>query len=185
MTTTARTRHVDGKTVPAPGAYRLDPHDTRARFEVKKLFAFTIRGGFEDVAGTVEVGDDPTASRVAATIDASSIKTPMAPRDRDLKGPKFLDVENYPTIEFVSTRIEPTSDGWKLHGDLTIKDVTRSVSLDMKLGETGTNDRLVFTASTELVRSDWDDTWRIPFGRTGLVVSKTWQLDIEAHVLPA
>jgi polyisoprenoid-binding protein YceI len=109
----------------------------------------------------------------------------MAPRDKDLRGPKFLDVENYPTVTFVSTRIEPSTAGWKLHGDLTIKDVTRSVTLDMEPAESRSNDRLVFTATTELTRSDWDGSWKVPLGRTGLVVSKTWQLDIEAHVLPA
>ena len=188
-TTTSLTRQIGDRVVPAPGRYQLDSTHARADFEARHLMVTKVRGGFEAVSGSIEVAEDPAASRVDVTIDAASIITHTADRDEHLRSPDFLDTETYPTIRFVSSGVEPAGSDWKLTGDLTIKDVTRPVTLDMEfLGvarDPWGNDRLAFSASTEIDREEWGLTWNVALDSGGVLVSKKVKLDIEAQALPA
>lgn len=191
MTTNASTltRQVDGKTVPVAGTYQLDPTHTSADFVAKHLMVTKVRGGFENVSGSFEVAEDVTASTVEVTIETGTISSGTSDRDAHLKSPDFLDVEAYPTIRFAGTGVEPAGENWKLNGDLTIKDVTRPVSLDLEflgvVADPWGNDRLAFTASTQLVRDDWGLTWNVALEGGGVLVSKKVSLDIEVQALPA
>lgn len=190
MTTqTSLTRTVDGRTVPAPGRYVLDPTHTRADFEARHLMVTKVRGGFESLSGGFEVGEEPEASSVEVVIDAASISTRTGDRDAHLRSPEFLDVERYPSITFRSKSVEPTSDGWRLAGELTIRERTNPVVLDMVFdGEAVDpwgNTRLLFTASTEIDREDWGLTWNVALEGGGVLVSKRIKIDIEAQALPA
>ena len=99
----------------------------------------------------------------------------------------YLDVETFPEVRFVSTGVTRSGSGWKLTGDLTIKDVTRQVTLDMTFdGEAldpwgGT--RAAFTASTEILREDWGLTWNVALENGGWLVSKNVRIEIEAQAV--
>lgn len=188
-TTTSVIRTVDGRTVPAPGRYTLDPTHTRADFEARHLMITKVRGGFESLSGGFEVGDEPGLSSVEVVIDAASISTRTGDRDAHLRSPDFLDVERYPSITFRSTSVEPAGDRWRLAGELTIREVTKPVVLDMAFGgataDPWGNTRLLFTASTEIDREEWGLTWNVALEGGGVLVSKRIKIDIEAQALPA
>jgi polyisoprenoid-binding protein YceI len=113
--------------------WNLDPYHSNAQFFVKHLGISTIQGDFTKVTGTVMLDDtDITKSTVSATIDVASVDTRVSRRDDDLKSPNFFDATKYPTITFQSTKIEKAGDGkLKVTGNLTIKDVTKEVTLDV------------------------------------------------------
>ncbi len=112
----------------------LDPAHTSVQFSVRHLMVSTVRGAFGKVAGTVAVDEqDLTRSKIQATIDAASIDTRIEKRDAHLKSPDFLDVAKYPTISFVSKKIERVApDHFKVTGDLTLHGVTREATLDVE-----------------------------------------------------
>ena len=92
-----------------------------------------VRGEFTKVTGTIRFDpENPAASTVEATIDASSINTRDAQRDGHLKSAEFLDVEKFPTLIFRSKQVEPREDGGKVKGDLTVHGVTREIVLDVE-----------------------------------------------------
>ena len=113
--------------------WQFDPTHSSADFAVRHMMVSTVRGGFKNVTGTLDFDPDNIENaRVEATINTSEfVSTGVEDRDNHLKSPDFLDAENYPTITFKSTRIEKTSDDKaKVHGDLTIRDVTRPVVIE-------------------------------------------------------
>ena len=149
------------------GTWQLDPYHTQVEFAAKHLGMMTVRGHFAEVNATATIDPDhPEASSVEVTIPVASIRTHNETRDNDLRGANFLDVENYPTITFKSTSVEPISDDrFTLKGDLTIKGVTRPLSIAMlKYGEF--NDpmmghRIAYSGESKISRkefgvgSDW------------------------------
>jgi len=132
------------------GNWQLDPYHTQVEFSAKHLGMMTVRGNFTEVSTTADIDPDhPEAASVSATIQTASIKTNNDVRDNDLRSSNFLDVDNYPTITFQSTGLEPAgNDQWTLHGDLTIKGDTHPVDLHVQVrrvqrpGEDGPPDRL-------------------------------------------
>src|SRR5579884_1954330 len=113
--------------------WTLDPHHTSVSFSAKHLGVATVRGRFTKVDADVRLDnpDDPTTASGTITIDAASIDTGNEQRDGHLRNADFLDVEKYPTITFVVKSIQRNGDDiYKVTGDLTIKDVTREVTLD-------------------------------------------------------
>jgi polyisoprenoid-binding protein YceI len=117
----------------AASSYTIDPAHSAATFTIKHLGVSTVRGEFGKLSGAVELDrGNLRASKVEATIDATTVNTREAKRDAHLKSPDFLDVAKFPTLAFKSTRIEPASGGrLKLTGDLTIHGVTKSVTFDV------------------------------------------------------
>ncbi len=111
--------------------WQIDPNHANAQFFVKHLGISTVQGEFTKVTGTVTIdNDDITKSSVDVTIPADTVYTRVAMRDNDLKSEHFLDVAQYPTITFKSTNITKTGDGtYDLNGDLTIRGVTKPVTL--------------------------------------------------------
>lgn len=183
--TSELTREVDGRPVPASGTWAIDPTHTQAEFVVRHLMVTKVRGGFQDISGTIVVGDDPAESRVEVTIPVASVSTGAADRDAHLLSEDFLDAENHPSITFVSTSVEPSESSWKLTGDLTIKGVTKPVVLDLEFlgisADPWGNTKAAFSASTEVERADWGLTWNVPLEGGGVLVSKAVQLEIEAQ----
>src|SRR5436309_11461455 len=114
--------------------WNLDPAHTSVQFSVRHLMVSTVRGAFGKVTGNVQVDEkDLTRSRIQATIDAASIDTRIEKRDAHLKRPDLLDVAKYPTITFVSKKIEQVDPGhFKVTGDLTLDGGTRELSLDVE-----------------------------------------------------
>jgi polyisoprenoid-binding protein YceI len=113
--------------------WQLDPPHSAAQFAVRHMGISTVRGTFTKMSGTVQYDPaDPAKSSIDATIDAASVDSRVEMRDNDLRSPKFLDVQKFPTITFKSTRVEPAGTGkLKVTGDLTIHGVTKEVVLDV------------------------------------------------------
>lgn len=191
MSTTIQdlTRTVDGAVVPAAGTWVIDGSHTSAEFVARHLMVTKVRGGFGSVTGTIEVADDPTASRVEVVIDTASISTGDADRDGHVKSPDFFDVENHPEIRFVSTAVRPEGSSWILDGDLTIKDITKPVTLDFDFvglaADPWGNQKAAFSATTTVDREDWDLNWNVALEAGGVLVSKKVDIEIEMQAAPA
>jgi polyisoprenoid-binding protein YceI len=170
--------------------WNLDPAHTAAHFSARHMMVTTVRGGFRNITGTLNYNpDNPAAASVEAVIDTTTLtSTGIQQRDDHLRSADFLDVANYPTITFKSTKIEPVGDGksGKVTGDLTIRGVTRPVTLDVEfLGQTKDpwgGMRIGFTASTKINREDWGLNWNMALEAGGWLVGKdvTLNVDVEA-----
>jgi polyisoprenoid-binding protein YceI len=141
--------------------WNIDSYHANAQFLVKHLGISTVQGDFTKVTGVVMLDDtDITKSTVSVTIDAASVDTRVSRRDDDLKSPNFFDVAKYPNITFQSTKIEKAGEGkLKVTGNLTIKDVTKEVTLDVT-GPTAPitamgNQRRGVSATTKINRQDF------------------------------
>src|SRR5437870_9475977 len=121
-------------TLAGAATWEIDPAHTSVGFGVRHLMVSTVRGEFAKVSGTVQVDEkDYTKAKIEATIDTASINTRVEKRDAHLKSPDFLDVAKYPTITFVSKKIEQVDPGhFKVTGDLTLHGVTREASRDVE-----------------------------------------------------
>src|SRR5438093_1609459 len=137
------------------GNWQLDPYHTQVEFSAKHLGMMTVRGHFAEVNAAADIDPDhPEASSVQVTIDAASIRTHNPTRDDDLRSSNFLEVDKFPTITYKSTSVEPSGpDRYLLTGDLTIKGVTRPVTLEVaKYGEFSDpmmGHRIAYSASTK------------------------------------
>src|SRR3979411_301099 len=118
--------------------WTFDPMHTQVEFSAKHLGMMTVRGHFAEVTASGDLyPDQPERSKVDVSINTASIRTHNEQRDNDLRSSNFLEVEKYPTITFKSTKIEPAGpDRYTVTGDLTIKGVTRPITLNVvKYGE--------------------------------------------------
>jgi polyisoprenoid-binding protein YceI len=169
--------------------WTLDPTHSQVEFSVKHMMFTTVRGRFSAVEGTVELNrDDPGSSSVRVDIDAASIDTRVEDRDGHLRSGDFLDVEAHPTITFRSKEVrgfsaEPDTN-FEIVGDLTIRGVTKEVSLDARFEGTGTDPwggtRAGFSANTKIDRRDFDLTWNQALETGGVLVGH--DVKIELHV---
>lgn len=186
--TEVTSRIVNGVEWPAVGAYVLDPSHTELGFAVRHMAVSKVRGRFSTFEGTLQIGDDPADSKVSVTIDARSVDTRDETRDDHLRTNDFFDVENHPTWTFESTAVTalgPTS--WKVAGDLTIRGVTRPVTLDVSLEgvvkDPFGNHRVGFSASTSINRDDFGVSFGAVMETGGLVVAKKVDIQIEAEAV--
>jgi len=189
LTTHSLTRTVDGKLLPAPAEWQIDPAHTSVEFVGRHLMVTKVRGSFSDVSGTITVGDKPLESAISVTIGTASVSTGAADRDGHLTSPEFFDVENHPEMRFVSTGVRPNGDAWILDGDLTIKGVTKPVALDFEflgiIDDPWGNSKAAFSASTEILREDWGLSWNVALESGGLLVSKKITIEIEVQAAQA
>jgi polyisoprenoid-binding protein YceI len=146
----------------AQDTWQLDPPHSSAQFSVRHLGVSTVRGAFTKVSGTlVYDAANLSKSSIQATIQAASVDTRVEMRDNDLRSPNFLDVQKYPTITFVSKKIEAAGAGkLKVTGDLTIHGVTKEVVLDVDgpsaaIKDPWGNQRMGASASTKVNRLDF------------------------------
>jgi polyisoprenoid-binding protein YceI len=171
------------------GVWTLEKAHTTIGLVAKHLMVTKVRGRFESYEANVEVADDLTDSRIEVTIDAASITTGAEDRDNHLRSADFLDADNHPKLTFVSTGISSDGDKWKVTGDLTIRDMTRPVTLDVTYEGTvtdpGGSTRVGFSARAVLVREDWDLTWNAAIEGGGWLVSKDVGLEIEGQLIRA
>jgi polyisoprenoid-binding protein YceI len=159
--------------------WQFDPTHSSADFAARHMMVSTVRGGFKNVTGTLDFDPDHIEkARVEATIDTREfVSTGVDDRDNHLKSPDFLDIENYPTITFKSTRVEKTGDSTaKIHGDLTIRDVTRPVVINASFlgrvtspfGQTVAG----FEGEVKINREDFGLTWNMAIEGGGVLVGK-------------
>ena len=170
-------------------SWNLDPAHSSVQFSVRHLMISTVRGRFEEFNGIFEfIEDNPTDSLFDVAIKAASIYTREDKRDTHLRSPDFLDAEKYPIITFKSTRIEQVDDNnGRLIGDLTIKDITNEVILDVEyagqaMSPWGTTSA-GFTASTKINRKHWGLTWNRALETGGVLVGDEIKIDIEIELI--
>jgi len=185
MTTTQTTQH--GVDLPAVGNYEIDASHSTVGVVARHLMVSKVRGRFADVAGTITIAEDPTASSTDVVVGAASIDTRDAKRDEHLRSADFLDVKRFPQLTFTSTGLAALrGNRWQLTGDLTIKGITRPVTFDVEflgnLKDPWGNDRIAFEAKGELNREDWDITWNVALETGGVLVGKklAFELEIQA-----
>lgn len=169
------------------GLWTLDRAHTTIGFMAKHLMVTKVRGEFESYEANIEVAEDITESQIEVTFDATSITTGAEDRDNHLRSADFLDVENHPTIEFVSTEIARAGEQWRITGDLTIKDITRPVTFDAVYEGSATdpwgNEHVAFSATGRLNREDWGLTWNAQLEGGGWLVSKEIALEFEGQLI--
>lgn len=186
--TESNTRSWDGRTIPAAGTYVLDQAHKRVGFVVRHMMVSKVRGAFDEATATITVGEDPLQSSVTATIQAASITTGQDDRDGHLRSGDFLEVEKYPTLEFRSTGVTSHSGNeFVLSGELTIKDVTRPVDLQVEFEGVGRSpygqDIFGFTATTEIDREEFGLTWNVALETGGVLVGKKIKIEIEGEAI--
>jgi polyisoprenoid-binding protein YceI len=173
----------------APETFEIDSTHSATQFAVKHMVYATVRGGFGKTAGRLAIDkQDWSKSSVEATIDATTIDTRDPKRDGHLKSPDFLDVAQYPTITFKSTKVEPAGAGkLKAAGNLTIHGVTKPVFLDIEgpspeFKDPWGNQRVGATARTKINRKDFGVNWSQNLDTGGAVVGDEVDItiDIEA-----
>ncbi|MCD7440885.1 YceI family protein [Streptomyces lincolnensis] len=175
--------------LPVPGTWLFDPPHTAIRFIAKHVGMAHVHGRFERFEGGIQVTPDISESRVHVRIDASSITTGNNTRDTHLRSADFLDVENFPYIDFRSTRFAfKGGNKWTLQGTLTMHGVSRSVALDttylgMVNGGYGEELRCAALAKAELHREDYTLNWRSMLARGIAVVGPTVQLELDVQAM--
>ena len=165
--------------------WTIDPAHSVVELAVKHMMFSTVKGRFANVAGTIVLNEQNLAgSSVTAEIDAASIDTREAQRDGHLRSADFLDVENFPTITFRSTELVPHGhDRFVLVGDLTIRGITREISLEAELEGQGIDPwggkRIGFTATSAINRKDFGLNWNQALEAGGVLVSDQVKISLE------
>jgi polyisoprenoid-binding protein YceI len=175
-------REIDGVELPPVGKYELDASHTEVGFVARHMLT-KIRGRFTEFEGTIEVGETPDTSSVQVEIKTGSVQTNFGQRDDHLKSADFFEIDEYPVITFRSTAIRHTGGaGFELDGDLTVRDITRSITLTGEYLGTGVdpfgNSYFSAEAQTTVEREDWDLTWNMALETGGVLVGKKVDLVI-------
>ena len=168
--------------------WKFDPYHTQVEFSAKHLGMMTVRGHFAEVTASGHIDPaHPHNTKIEATINTASIRTHNEQRDNDLRSSNFLEIDKYPTITFKSTNIEHTGgDRYKVTGDLTIKGVTKPVTLNVvKYGEfndPAMGHRIGYAAETQINRKDFGMNFAAMLDGK-FVVSNEIQINIEGEIV--
>ena len=189
MTTTHAVATAPVTTAVPAARYELDPAHTRASFAVRHMMVATVQNHFNNLTGTVVLDDaHPEASRVEATIDASTVNTGVEMRDNHLRSADFFDVAKYPQITFRSKAVRVTGpDSFAVTGDLTIRDITRQVVLDVESAAFEVKDpygnvKRGATATTTINRKDFGLTWNQSLEAGGVLVGETVKITLDLEL---
>ena len=170
--------------------WQIDPMHTQVEFSAKHFGMMTVRGHFREVAATGQIDPaNPAASSIEVTIDVASLTTNNPQRDNDLRSSYFLELDKYPTITFKSTRVEPAGqDRYTLTGDLTIKGITKPVTLDVQrygeINDPMMGHRVAFSAEGQINRKDFGMEFDM-LADNRLVVGHEIKIFIELEVVEA
>ena len=176
-------------TATATATYSIDPTHSRICFAARHAMVTKVRGSFNDFEGSGYFdAENPAASNLQLTIQAASIDTRNADRDGHLRSNDFFDMETYPTITFTSTSVEALdADTYRVTGDLTIKDVTKPVTIDFDVAGTAVdpygNTRLGLDGSVVVNRKDWGVNWNAALEAGGVLVSEKVTLEFEVSAI--
>lgn len=169
--------------------WQVDPSHTEVEFGVRHLMISTVKGRFGKVSGTVAVDPaTPGEARVDVTIDITSIDTREEKRDAHLRSPDFFDADHFPTMTFHGGKLAGDLDGdFTLSGDLTIRGVTRPVTLDVTFEGAVTDPwggkRRGYSARGKLNRQDFGLTWNAALEAGGVVVGDEVKLTIATELV--
>ncbi|MCX5203996.1 YceI family protein [Streptomyces sp. NBC_00237] len=188
-TTTTTPTAVDPALAALTGTYTVDASHTRVGFTARHAMVTNVRGAFTDLDGTLKLdGSDPSGSKASITIRMASIDTGAADRDGHLRSADFFDAETFPEMTFRSTKAEQLGGSdYRITGDLTIKDTTRPLSIDLEFNGSATdpfgNERVGFEGSATILRSDWGLTWNAALEAGGVLVSDKIKLNFDISAI--
>jgi polyisoprenoid-binding protein YceI len=169
--------------------WQIDSAHSHIAFSARHMMISKVRGRFENFSGVINFDENnPSASTVNVEIEAASINTRVGQRDDHLRSADFLDAANHPTLTFASKRIEITGENsGKLVGDLTIRDITKEVILDVEYAGQAKSPwgtfSAGFSASTTINRKDWGLEWNAPLETGGVLVGDAITIDIELELV--
>lgn len=170
------------------GTFTIDPSHSRIGFSARHAMVTKVRGAFNEYSGSGTVSDG--AASLTVEISAGSIDTRNADRDGHLQSPDFFDVANFPKITFASTSVKDAGDDKVVvEGNLTIRDVTKPISIEFEYTGTATdpygNARFGFEGAAEINRKDYGLTWNAALEAGGLLVSENVKLEFEISAIAA
>lgn len=171
------------------GTWALDPEHSRLGFSTRHAMVTKVRGAFNDVSGTAVLDvEDWSRSHVEVRIAVASVDTRSAKRDEHLRSSDFFDAQHHPTIEFVSTTLdEVDEDRFIVTGDLTIRGITRSISVPLELLGVDTDPfgqlRAGLEGSRRIDRKDWGVSWNAALDSGGVLVSDKITLEFELSLI--
>jgi polyisoprenoid-binding protein YceI len=177
MTTAAKTK------------WGIDPVHSEIAFKVKHLMITNVKGLFKEFEATVYTsGNDFLTSDIDITLNAASIDTGVADRDAHLKSADFFDADNFKHLRFVGTKSEKKDDdSYTLHGDLTIKNITKPIKLDVEFGgvmkDPWGNEKAGFSINGKINRKDWDLNWNAALEAGGVLVGEEVKISAEVQLV--
>ncbi|MFE0682748.1 YceI family protein [Streptomyces sp. NPDC058961] len=180
---------VDPALAALSGTYAIDPAHSSIGFTVRHAMVTNVRGSFTEHEGTLTLdGANPAASTASLDVKIASVDTGIADRDAHLRSGDFFDAEQFPLMTFRSTGAQQLGgDKYRITGDLTIKDVTRPLAIDLEFNGTATdpygNQRVGFEGGAEILRSDWGLTWNAALETGGVMVSDKVRLTFDISAI--
>jgi len=172
-----------------PGTWNADLSHSSVNFSVRHLVVSKVRGQFQKFDATLQIAENPLDSKVQASVDLASIDTGDDGRDNHVRGGDFFDIEQFPTMTFASTGIRPNGSDYYLDGDLTIKGVTKPVTLDLEFNGVATDPwggtRAGFSAETEVNRADFGINYNAALEAGGVLIGEKLKVTIEVEAVKA
>jgi polyisoprenoid-binding protein YceI len=174
-------------TLPA-GTFNIDASHSRVGFSARHAMVTKVRGSFNDYTGAAVIADGVASINIE--INVASVDTRAADRDGHLQSADFFDVANFPKITFASTSVKDSgSDTLAVEGNLTIKDVTKPITIEFEYSGTATdpfgNARYGFEGAAEINRKDFGLTWNAVLETGGILVSENIKLEFEISTIAA
>ncbi|MGX1972439.1 YceI family protein [Streptomyces kronopolitis] len=173
------------------GDYTIDPAHSSIGFTVRHAMVTNVHGAFGDFEGALRLdGTDPSRSTASLDVKIASVDTGIADRDGHLRSADFFDAESFPLMTFRSTAAERVSgDRYRITGDLTLRDVTKPLTIDLEFHGSATDvygaERVGFEGGAEILRSDWGLTWNAALETGGVMVSDKVKLVFDISAVKA
>ncbi|MFD8968343.1 YceI family protein [Streptomyces sp. NPDC059568] len=186
---TTATVEADPALAALTGEYTIDPAHSTISFTVRHAMVTNVRGSFTEHEGTLNLdGSNPAASTATIDVSIASVDTGMPDRDGHLRSADFFDAETFPKMSFRSTSAEQIdAETYRVTGDLTIKDVTRPLTIDLEFHGSATdvygNERVGFEGSATILRSEWGLTWNAALETGGVMVSDKVKLNFDISAI--
>ncbi|MCY0941230.1 YceI family protein [Streptomyces antarcticus] len=183
------TLDVDPALAALTGDYVIDASHSSIGFTVRHAMVTNVRGSFGEHEGTLHLdGTDPSRSTASIDVTIASVGTGIADRDGHLLSGDFFDAERFPLMTFRTTSAAQLGgDAYRISGQLTIKDVTRPLAIDLEFAGSATdvygNERVGFEGSAEILRSDWGLTWNAALEAGGVMVSDKVKLTFDISAI--
>jgi polyisoprenoid-binding protein YceI len=170
------------------GRWDIDPSHSRLGFSTRHAMVARVRGAFNDVSGSAHIAEDLADSTAEIIIQTASVDTRTESRDEHLRSADFFDVETYPEIRFVSSAIDEVDEGsFIVTGELTIRDMTKTMSIPLELigvdSDPDGNVRAGLEGSRRIDRKDWGVTWNAKLDSGGVLVSDKITLEFELSLI--
>lgn len=170
-------------------AWKIDSAHSQIHFSIRHLMIAKVRGSFDRFSGTIEFDEEhPSASTVEIEIEANSVNTRDEQRDGHLMSPDFLDVENFPVITFKSVHVHQIDESrGHVHGELTVRDITREVTLDVAYSGQAQNPWGAtvagFSGRATIDRRDWGIHWNQALETGGFLVGDKLNVEVELELV--